>query len=326
MKNIKRLIVSALAISLLSAALTGCSSKTNNNDAGNTVANNTNNTENEEEVVATYADTSYLVDADWLKENLENDEVLILDARGDEAYAKGHIPGSISVSWQGFAKMDGAPGDTDWGTVLDAETLSEKLASIGVDNEKTLVIYADTESGWGEDGRFVWMLRMAGAYNSKMLDGGWNYWESNDYETSKEVTTPTVSSFKVEELNTSTTISTDELKYKLEDVVIIDSREKAEYDGATKYGEKRGGHIKNAKLLTFNTLLNEDGTLKSADELEKIFADAGLNKDDEIVTYCTAGIRSAHLQIVLAMAGYENAKNYDASYYEWSANEDLPIE
>ncbi len=325
MKNIKRLIISALTISLISVVLVGCSSETNNTVSTNNTSNNESNTTSEEDS-PTYADNSYLVDSNWLKENLENDKVLILDARGDDAYNKGHIPGAISVAWQGFSRMDGAPGDADWGVVVEAETLSEKLASIGVDNEKTIVVYADTKNGWGEDARIVWMLRMAGVNHSKMLDGGWNFWKSNDYETSKEAITPIASNFKVDNLDTTTTISTSDLKNKLEDVIILDSREKDEYDGATKFGERRGGHIQGAKLLTFNTVLNEDGTFKNADELEKIFADAGLNKDDEIVTYCTAGIRSAHLQIALDMVGYENAKNYDASYYEWSANENFPVE
>jgi len=45
-----------------------------------------------------------------------------------------------------------------------------------------------------------------------------------------------------------------------------------------------------------------------------------------IVTYCTSGIRSAHNALVLRMAGYENAKNYDASINEWGAFDELPME
>ena len=48
-------------------------------------------------------------------------------------------------------------------------------------------------------------------------------------------------------------------------------------------------------------------------------------KDDEIVTYCTAGIRSAHMQIVLDMLGYKDAKNYDQSFNAWAGNEDLEV-
>jgi len=32
------------------------------------------------------------------------------------------------------------------------------------------------------------------------------------------------------------------------------------------------------------------------------------------------------MALILKMAGYENAKNYDGSFYEWAGNKDLPIE
>lgn len=301
-----------------------------NNNAGEVSAvDNTEETssviESTEEIM-TYEDDSYLVDAEYLLNNLSNENILLLDARGDKPYAEGHIPGAISISWPGFANVDGAPGDAGWGVVLEKEMLSEKLSAIGVDKEKEIIVYADTLSGWGEDGRIVWMLRMAGIENSKILDGGYNYWTSNKYETTKEVTQPVPTSFVVESLNESLTIGTDELNQKIGDVVILDTREQNEFDGDANFGEKRGGHLPNARLLTFNTLLNEDGTFKSAKELDDIFKSVGLEQDDEIVTYCTAGIRSAHSQIALKMMGYDHVKNYDASFYEYAANETLPLE
>lgn len=276
--------------------------------------------------VEAYVDESYLVTADYLLENLENENVLILDARGDDPYAKGHIPGAISVSWPGFANVNGAPGDAGWGVVLDKETLSEKLSAIGVDKTKEIIVYADTLNGWGEDGRIVWMLRMAGVENAKILDGGYNYWTANNHKTTTEASVAQATDFVVETLNMNMTVDTDELSAFDGDIVIVDTREQNEFDGDTKYGEKRGGHLPNAKLLTFNEVLNEDGTFKSATELEKLFNEAGLEKDDKIVTYCTAGIRSAHLQIALSMMGYNDVRNYDASFYEYAAKENLPLE
>lgn len=36
---------------------------------------------------------------------------------------------------------------------------------------------------------------------------------------------------------------------------------------------------------------------------------AGLSKENTIVTYCTAGIRSACMQLILEMCGFENSIN-----------------
>ncbi|WP_240842310.1 rhodanese-like domain-containing protein [Acidaminobacter sp. JC074] len=322
----KNWVVVLLVVTLITTMM-GCNSNEANNTSSEEVVTETSEAAvKETEEVSSYVDDSYLVSADYLLENLNNDNILLLDARGDKAYADGHIPGAIAVSWPAFANVGGAPGEAGWGVVLDSQTLSEKLSTIGVDMNKEIIVYADTQNGWGEDGRIVWMLRMAGIENSKILDGGYNYWTSMKHETTKEATQPVESDFVVEALDETLTIGTEELASRNGDFVILDTREQNEFDGDANFGEKRGGHLPNARLLTFNTLLNEDGTFKTGQELEAIFLEAGLNKDDEIVTYCTAGIRSAHAQIALKMMGYENVRNYDASFYEYAANEALPLE
>jgi len=118
---------------------------------------------------------------------------------------------------------------------------------------------------------------------------------------------------------------TEELKKELKDVKIIDTREEDEYSGATKFGEARGGHLPNAINIPFNKLYNEDGTIKSNEEIEKIMKENNIQKTDKIVTYCTAGIRSAHMDLVLKNAGYESVRNYDSSYYEWAADDNNEV-
>jgi thiosulfate/3-mercaptopyruvate sulfurtransferase len=304
-----------IILMLVSTTLIGCTKEDDEKE-------NSNKQDVNESKQTSQIDDSYICDAEWLKGNL--DKVVILDARGEKAYKKGHIPGAINVTWQGFSNMTGVPGDAGWGTVLDAEELSKKLSAIGVTKDKDVVVYCDT-NGWGEDGRILWMLRMAGVENSVLLDGGWNYWEANGYEVSKEAITPASSDFEVSQLDMSTTIDTDALSKDLNKFKVIDTRNKDEYDGAMKFGEARGGHIPGSINIPFQTLLNEDGRLKSGDELEGIFKEAGIEKDDEIVTYCTAGIRSAHMQVIFKMMGYDKARNYDESFYRWAADENLEL-
>jgi len=280
----------------------------------------------DKDIVYDFADNSFVVSAKWLNDNLENESILIIDARGAAAYTAGHIPGAISAIWQEFANVTIPAGEEGFGVLLDAENLSTILASKGVDNDKLIIVYANNSNGWGEDGRIVWMLRMAGIQNSKMLDGGFDFWNNSGYQVSTEETTPTASDFTVTTLDQTWTISTQELNASLDNLKILDSRSLEEYDGAANYGEARGGHIPGAILLTFANVLKEDGTFKNQAGLETIFANAGLAKDDEIVTYCTAGIRSAHLALVLRMAGYPNSMNYDASFYEWAGNDNLTVE
>ncbi|MFT5871894.1 MAG: thiosulfate/3-mercaptopyruvate sulfurtransferase [Clostridium sp.] len=311
-KRSKKLL-SLLILTMIAGSLfVGCSTTKTVEEKSNTAVTQT------EKVATPYVDGSYITDAKWLSDNLKNKDVLVLDARSDKDYAKGHVTGAINVAWQGFSNMEGKPGDKGWGVVLPDDKLLEKLSAIGVDKTKTIVIYTDNKNGWGEDGRFVWMLKMAGIENAKMLNGGFDIWESSKYEVSKELASPIASSFKIENPDKTMTINTEELKAKLSKVKILDSRSKDEYAGAVNFYEARGGHIPGAINLTFSSLFKEDKTFKSAEEIDVIFKAAGLNKEDEIVTYCTAGIRSAHLALSLKMMGYNNVKNYDESFYTWA--------
>ena len=321
MKKFAFMLALILALSLV---VSGCSSNSNNTPTDETDEQETTQEPTEETVE--FVDTSYIVDADWLNENLDNENILILDARGQEAYDKGHIPGAIAVTWQNFADMSGTPADNpNWGTVLKAEELSKKLSEFGISPDKEIVVYTTTDGGWGEDGRIVWMLRRAGFENAKMLDGGFEYWKSKGYEVSKEAVEPTKAEVTITKLSDDTNIETEELAKRLGELVIIDARSKEEYEGAQNYGEARGGHLPGAINIPFTEFLNKDGTLKTAKEIKAILDSKGIDKDDEIVTYCTAGIRSAHMQIVLDMMGY-NARNYDASFYVWAANQNLEVE
>ena len=321
MKKIAFMLVLILALSLV---VSGCLSNSDNTPTDETDVQET--VEESTEETVEFVDTSYIVDADWLNENLGNENILILDARGQEAYDKGHIPGAIAVTWQNFADMSGTQADNpNWGTVLKAEELSKKLSELGISADKEIVVYTTTDGGWGEDGRIVWMLKRAGFENARMLDGGFEYWTSKGYEVSKEAVEPNPTEVNITKLSDDTNIETEELANRLGELVIIDARSKKEYEGAQNYGEARGGHIPGAINIPFTEFLNKDGTLKTAKEIKAILDSNGIDKDDEIVTYCTAGIRSAHMQIILDMMGY-NARNYDASFYVWAANQNLEVE
>lgn len=71
--------------------------------------------------------------------------------------------------------------------------------------------------------------------------------------------------------------------------------------------------------------MKRDHTSKPADELEGIFRAEGFDPNREILTYCQSAARSGHHLFTLRLLGYDNVKNYDGSWQEWSAST-LPIE
>jgi len=73
--------------------------------------------------------------------------------------------------------------------------------------------------------------------------------------------------------------------------------------------------------------VREDGTFKSADELQSLYESKGVTPDKEVVAYCRIGERSSHTWFVLQyLLGYPKVRNYDGSRTEWGSLIEAPIE
>ena len=265
---------------------------------------------------------AYIVDAEYVKENL--DKIIVVDARGEKDANKGTVKGAITTTWQYLATCeDGAAGDPYWGCILDTARLSERLGGLGLAKDKEIVLFSDAEEGWGEDGRIAWELIAAGYENVKIVNGGIKALKAAGVEMQKGADTLETVSVTIEAIDETHVINTDELKSIYDTCKVVDVREDKEYEGKTLYGEANGGHLPGAIHIKYTDLFDGDSTLKSKEELTKMFEDAGLSKDDHIVTYCTGGIRSAYMQLVMEMCGFENSENYDESFYRWCVEEPL---
>lgn len=300
-----------LAFALVLASLASCAQPAPTADSGQSQGE-----------PATPFQGSYVVNASYVAENL--DSILLVDARGENAAKKSTITGAIALDWQYLATCeDGATGDENWGCILDLDRLNARLSEKGLDPSQEIVLFSTGPEGWGEDGRIAWELIAAGYENVKIVDGGFSALEDTGLDTSKGGITPDPVQVNVESIDETHVINTDELKEHYEDFVVLDVRTAKEYQGATSYGEENGGHLPGAIHLEYTSLFQGDGTLKSQEELVALFEGIGLSTEDQIVAYCTAGIRSAYMQLVLEMCGFANSQNYDESFYRWSAVEAL---
>ncbi|MFQ3614827.1 MAG: rhodanese-like domain-containing protein [Cyanobacteriota bacterium] len=249
----------------------------------------------------------------------------LLDARDVKLHPQGFLKGSVLAPWREFSQQE-APHN---GKLLtDDALLTEKLQALGVFQNRPVVVVGDSVQGWGEDGRIVWMLRSLGHSQAVMVDGGYGALVTLGIPTTTTLTAPQRGDFEVQRTDLWT-IDRDTLQASLgsNSVVIIDSREAKEYEGATPYGEARGGHIPGAVHLHYKELMDAQGSLLPPEEIRARLQKAGVNPEAEIISYCTAGIRSAWLTTVLANLGLQ-AKNYPGSIYEWAASDpqDYPLE
>ncbi len=109
------------------------------------------------------------------------------------------------------------------------------------------------------------------------------------------------------------------------DAVILDARSDGEYCGTT-IRAKRGGAIPGAVHIEWTRNLTPEGDYKPAAELKKMYEDAGVTPDREVISYCQGGYRAAHSYLALRLLGYPRVRNYVGSWKEWGDREDLPIE
>lgn len=263
----------------------------------------------------------YLITAKEAVEKVGSSDVIFLDCRGVETAKKGTAKGAAATDWQSLCTCDesyGSQGDEGWGKIPEPADLAQRLSALGLSKDKEIILLGETLDGWGEDARVLWELRAAGYPDLKMVDGGYSAFAAAGAETQKGVSELESVEVTIDSIDHTHVMETEELQANYDAYVIVDVRTDEEYEGAVKYDEAQGGHLPGAIHIRYTDLFREDGTLRSVEDIESMLTDAGISKDDKIVTYCTGGIRSAYAQLVFEMAGYENTWNYDQSFWRWA--------
>lgn len=330
----KKVVTIGLAAVLSVSLLSGCSKKTVERVERQKIAADTSEAEpNEDDTDAKEESEKvqeqevpddgkfhgkWVVSAEYAKGRVGAEDTLFIDGRGEKQAILGTVEGAVATVWQDWSNQEGKAGDEKWGMILEPEQLAEELSSLGATKDKEIIVLGLTSDGWGDDARLVWELLAAGYTDVKIVDGGYKALKDAGAPTQFLASKPEPAEVKIDKIDYSHVMTTEELQKNYEKYKIMDVRTDEEYNGAILYEEAQGGHLPGAVHVRYTDLFQEDGTLKPNKELVKMFEDAGFSKEDSIVAYCTGGIRSAYMQLVLEMCGFENSYNYDQSFWRWA--------
>ncbi len=270
---------------------------------------------------------SLLIDTESLQQQLGQSGLVIIDVRGKSAYEfGGHIPGAVHTTWHEYSDPDAvAKGLLD----PDLGRMEQKMRALGISNESQIVIYSNPFDNWGDEGRMFWMLEYLGHTRLRILDGGWVKWveERRPFEHGRVAPKPGNFTVKVAK---QTAIGKEDLKIMVRQphpgTTIVDARSLEEYLGKEVSGIPRAGHIPSALHVAWNGFLNKDATVKDLASIRAALEDKGVNPSQEIICYCTGGVRSAWLYFILKLAGYPTVRNYAGSWWEWSRDFACPVE
>ncbi len=268
------------------------------------------------------AESQSFVAPDWIEQHRSDAEVVILDTRPEPDYAKGHIPGAISIN-ASDKMIDSSPQ----GERVFHEWLTELFGRAGLGPKDKIVVY-DSKLG-PRAARAYWMLCYAGQQTVYMLQGGLEGWKEKQLPIATEPSparAPTKYRIKPQKKYLA---SAQEVLGVMKDrkVVVLDVRTQGEYEGKSPADAPRKGHIPGAMWIEWKEFLNADGSaVLEPEKLGVMLSQKGITPDKQIVTYCQSGARAAMVWAVLDDLAYPKVKNYVGSWNDWAGKKELPVE
>jgi len=273
-----------------------------------------------------------LVTTPWLAEDLIACDLRVVDASSHlpdagrnarDDYETGHICGAVFMDLADLADP-AAPVEN---TLPSAEKFASRMQALGLGDGSRIVLYDD--SAIHSAARAWFMLKLFGAQNVAILDGGLGKWLAEGRGVEKGANS-------LRHRHFTTWQAANRLRDKaalLANIAskaeqVVDARGAGRFTGAA--AEPRpgmaSGHIPGALNVPYTMLYQADGTFKSKDEIRAVFEGAGVDLSRPIITSCGSGMTACVLIFALHLIGKDDVALYDGSWAEWGADPATPKE
>ncbi len=264
---------------------------------------------------------NHFVNCQWLAENLDNPQVVIVDCRfqltspswGYEQYTNGHIRGAYYLDLNRDLSSPVRPHGGRH-PLPDLNQFATKLASFGINSDTLVVAYDDSRLAFAA--RLWWLLRYLGHNSVVVLDGGWNAWQQGNYPITQNIPLPREGSFIPQpQTNWIVDIETVKVRKDLPEVILVDSRDSDRYEGKREPIDPIAGSIPGAVNSPWKQVTDDRGYLLPITAQAKLWSD--YQSANEIIVYCGSGVTACVNILSLQLAGIDGVKLYPGGWSDW---------
>jgi len=279
--------------------------------------------------------TSPLVSVQWLADNLDAENLIILDAS-----MKPVTPVNNDSNYQeettcikGARRFDFDNEIRDKNTNLphmmpSPEFFTEAMQKLGINKDSAIVVYDYV--GVYSSPRAWWMFRAMEHAQAAVLDGGLPAWKKaglpidDQPEKIAEQRGDFVAKPQSELFCDSTHVleALSDPRY-----AVLDARSNGRFNGTEPEPRAglRPGHMPNSINLPYANIV-VDGFVLPTTKLDSIFSNL-VNKEQKLIFSCGTGVTACITALAAELAGYKNIAVYDGSWTEWgSSSSSLPVE
>lgn len=241
------------------------------------------------------------VDKSYVAGKIGASDAIIIDGRNEDAYADGHIPGAQALPAASLLNKNA--------TLQSEPVLTALLKSKGVKPDQEVVSYCG--SGVAAANNYL-ALKNLGYKNVVLYDASWDEW-SRDPRSGQQVS---LANYTFQGAPTAGTDGTpqflDETQVKAlagdTNVVVVDVRSPSDF---------AAGHIPGAVNVYWDSTFDRDRVLLPAEQLRKIYADAGVTPDKRVVLFTRGGLQLSHSYTVLNLLGYKKVDFFTGKFEGW---------